>query len=169
MWHTYARGNGVAIVSSYGTLKSILDALPAEDKANLGLVRYGNRHLAEYPRRNLMVNISTKREKYADEREVRAMLWLPDPTDGCNRHIDLNNRFHHRPIYPTKNPSGVWRTLDIQQLIAEVIVSPFAEPHFFSEVEQAIRDGGSSVKARPSAMTSAARFLPTADELRRLL
>jgi len=76
MWHTYAKGDGVAVVSTYGILKSVLDALTPDDDVNLGLVRYGNRHLVEYPRRNLMVNISTKREQYAHEKEVRALLWI---------------------------------------------------------------------------------------------
>ncbi len=37
-----------------------------------GLIRCGNKHLAEYPRRNLMVNISTRRECHVHEKEVRA-------------------------------------------------------------------------------------------------
>src|SRR4029077_17881682 len=135
-----------AITSTYGVFKSVLDALPKEDDAHLGLIRYGSRHLAEYPRRNLMVNISTKRQKFANEKEVRAMLWLRDPTDGCNRHIDVDNRCHPRPIYPTRNSTGVWRKLDLQRLIADVIVSPFS---FLAHAEQAIRDGGYSFPVRP--------------------
>jgi hypothetical protein len=59
MWHTYAKGNGVAVSSTYAKLKSVLEPLPAEDKAHLGLVRYGNKHLVA-GRRNLMINISSK-------------------------------------------------------------------------------------------------------------
>ena len=168
-WHTYAKENGVAIVSAYGVLKSVLDVLPVDDKAMLGQVRYGTKHLADYPRRNLMVNISTKQKKYEHEKEVRAMLWLPDPTDGCNRHIDLDNRYHPRPIYPTKNPTGVWRDLDIQRLVSQVIVSPFADDTFHTEVEHAIAAGGYTFPVRLSDMTSGVQFLPTADELRKYL
>lgn len=165
MWHGYANGNGVAICSTYRALKSILEPLAADDP-HLGLVRYGNKHLT-YPRRNLMVNISTKRECYADEKEVRAMLWIRDPHESGNRHIGPDNRFHPRPIYPTPNPEGVWRQVDVQRLISEVIVSPFAGKTAQVDVEEAIRDGGYTFMVRPSDMTSRARFLPTADELRR--
>jgi hypothetical protein len=43
-WKTYGE-DGVAIVSTYARLKSVLDALPAEDDTHLGLVRYGTKHL----------------------------------------------------------------------------------------------------------------------------
>lgn len=169
MWHTYAKGNGVAIVSTYSVLKSVLNVLPVEDKAMLGQIRYGTKHLGEYPRRNLMVNISTKQVKYKGEKEVRAMLWLPDPTDGCNRHYDFENTPHPRPIYPTKNEPGVWRDLDIQRLVSQVIVSPFAEDGFLVEVEEAIAAGGYTFHARSSDMTSGAQLLLTADEVRKYL
>ena len=39
MWHTYSKGNGVAITSTYGVLKSVLDMLAIEDTAMLGQIR----------------------------------------------------------------------------------------------------------------------------------
>lgn len=85
---SYAKGNGVAVCSTYARLKSSLDALAAEDKAHIGLVRYGSKHLMP-GRVNLMINISTKQERYSHEREVRAMLWLVEismfPARGCFR------------------------------------------------------------------------------------
>lgn len=39
MWHSYAKGNGVAIRSTYRRLKTVLDTLASEDRAHLGLVR----------------------------------------------------------------------------------------------------------------------------------
>jgi hypothetical protein len=47
MWrsYAYAKDNGVAIRSTCRRLKTVLDALDAEDKAHLGLVRYGGSHL----------------------------------------------------------------------------------------------------------------------------
>lgn len=78
MWRSYAKDDGVAIVSTYGRLKAALGSLATEDKAHQGLVRYGNAHLVT-GRVNLMINVSTKQLKYAHEQEVRAMLWLVDP------------------------------------------------------------------------------------------
>jgi hypothetical protein len=89
-----------------------------------------------------MINVSTKQLKYANEQEVRAMLWLVDPHETGNRHIDLDNRFHTRPIYPTAQPEGVHRLVDLRTLIERVIVSPFAEPNAFE------RDRGASQECR---------------------
>jgi hypothetical protein len=141
MWRSYAKGNGVAVRSTYWRLKTVLDALAAEDKAHLGVVRYGSAHLVP-GRVNLMINVSTKQLKYANEQEVRAMLWLVDPHETGNRHIDLDNRFHTRPIYPTAQPEGVHRLVDLRTLIERVIVSPFAEPNAFE------RDRGASQECR---------------------
>ncbi len=77
----------------------------------VGLIRYGNAHLAP-ERRNLMINASTKQLKYADEQEVRAMLWLVDPHETGNRHIDIDNRFHPRlethTVIPTYSRWRMW-------------------------------------------------------------
>ena len=55
------------------------------------------------------------------------MLWIRDPHESGNRHIDIDNRFHPRPVYPTNNPEGYHRPVDVQRLISEVIISPFAD------------------------------------------
>ena len=38
-------------------------------------------------------------EDYKHEREVRALLSILNGGDGVNRHFDLENRAHPRPIY----------------------------------------------------------------------
>jgi hypothetical protein len=82
------RDQGVAITSRYQLLKSALNAM--SDRAYIGLVRYGAQHLIG-KRANLFRYITTKRNKYAHEQEVRAFLWLQDPHAGINRHIDADN------------------------------------------------------------------------------
>jgi hypothetical protein len=166
IWRDYAKGNGVAVCSTYARLKTALDVLPAEDRAMLGLVRYGNAHLVP-GRVNLMINVSTKQLKYADEQEVRAMLWLVDPHETGNRHIDIDNRFHPRPIYPTSQPEGVYRPVDLNALVTGVILSPFADAGALAETRELIAKAGYSFSVTPSALTSGAHLLPTADELRR--
>jgi hypothetical protein len=169
MWRTYAAGNGVAVCSTYAKLKAVLEALPAEDKAHLGLVQYGDKHIPP-GRRNLIMNIGTKRERYKDEKEVRAMLWLVDPHETGNRNIDSDNRPHPRPLdaYPTNNPEGVHRPVDLQTLLTEVVVSPFADANTKESVEQLLRDAGCPVLVKQSDMTSRKTFIPTAEELKRL-
>jgi hypothetical protein len=72
-----------------------LGALPAAADVHLGLVRYGTKHLTRY---NTMMFITTKREEFANDREVRAMLWIRDNYAGTNRHYDINNFPHPRPL-----------------------------------------------------------------------
>src|SRR5690242_16805001 len=94
MWKQYGN-EGVAICSRYSLLKSALAGL--DDRAFLGLVRYGSKHLTGW---NLLRFISTKRQQYADDREVRAVIWIPDQLAGGNRHFDDSNIAHHRPLTP---------------------------------------------------------------------
>lgn len=104
MWHTYAPGNGVMIVSTYSRLKSVLDPLPDDDKAMMGLIRYGADHLIP-GRRNLMVNVSTKRVQFKDEKEVRAMLWIVDPHETGTVTSTSTTDITHDPFIPRRTPN----------------------------------------------------------------
>ena len=97
MWRQYAPGNGVAVCSTYAKLKSVLDPLPADDRAHLGLIQYGETHIPR-GRRNLIANIGTKGERFQHENEVRAMLWIVNPRETGNRNIAPDNRVLDRPI-----------------------------------------------------------------------
>lgn len=153
MWKTYGE-NGVAVRSTYNRLKSVLNVLP--DDAMLGLVRYGAEHLTRW---NLMQFISTKQKQYEHEKEVRAMLWIRDPNESGNRHIDRDNCIHEQPVYPTPNPEGIKRAVDLATLISEVIVSPYARPTRLAGVRRAVRDSGQAFPATPSDLTRFAAFL----------
>ena len=127
----------------------------------------GDKHIPP-GRRNLIANIGTKGERFRDEKEVRAMLWIVNPHETGNRNIDPDNRVLDRPIYPTDNPKGIWRTTDIQNLVNNVIVSPFAEATAAADAEREIAEAGCSIPVELSDMTRNASLIPTADELRRL-
>jgi len=167
MWHKYAKGNGVAICSTYARLKAVLEPLSPADKPHLGLVQYGNKHIPA-GRRNLIAHIGTKSEKYRQENEVRAMLWIVNPNETGNRHIDLNNRYRDRPLYPTTNDIGIFRDIDVHSLITELIVSPFAEPTTQAEVEKTVQDGGYAFPVRLSDLTARVSLVPTANDLQKL-
>ncbi len=156
MWKEYG-DEGVAICSQYGLLKSALDAV--EDRAFLGLVRYGAKHMTGW---NLFRFIYTKRMEYADEREVRALLWIMDPLAGINRHIDSNNRIHSLPLTPPPDRvlKGHRRKVDLQTLITEIIVSPWAPSAVVDEVAQLVRSKGDEIAVRPSELTRYREFLP---------
>jgi hypothetical protein len=162
MWHEYAPGDGVAVRSTYGALKQALEPMEA-DKPMLGLTRYGHKHI---PRGsgNLMVHASTKDGSYAHEHEVRALLWRIDGLETGNRHIDLDNRAHDRPIYPTHNPEGIRNQVDVQKLVSEVIVSPFAPAGALQNTESWLASCGYSIPVRASFLTTSLA-LPSLKEL----
>lgn len=161
MWEDYGK-DGVAICSRYGLLKSALDAMG--DRAYLGLVRYGSKHLTGW---NTLRFITTKRIKYADEREVRAFLWITDPHAGINRHLDIDNRAHPRPLTPPPDSvlKGHRRAVDLSTLVTEIVISPWASSTTFDEVETLVKNSGYAIPVQPSALTRFREFLPGSQSL----
>ena len=98
------------------------------------------------------------------------MLWLTDPHESGNRNIDADNRVHPRPLdaYPTGSPEGVHRPVALQTLLTGIVVSPFADAQTEGSVENLLQNARCPVPIKLSALTSAQRFIPTADELKRL-
>src|SRR6266853_860807 len=68
MWYRYSPF-GVAVCSTYGRLKSVLDKML--DVINLGRVQYGDKEMTGY---NLVQCIFTQGDHYVWENEVRAVL-----------------------------------------------------------------------------------------------
>ena len=99
------------------------------------------------------------------------LIWLSDTGDGMNRHFDLNNRPHDRPIYdpPPTLPEGTRRDIDVASLITEVVVSPFAPAGRLSEVRALLAAAGITAGARESPLTRYSSFIPTEDELKRFM
>jgi len=128
MWKKFGEF-GVAICSTYAKLKTCLDGMP--DTTHLGVMRYGEQRLYLTGRVNIVQFINTKREQYAAEQEVRAILECPDPFDGGNRHFDLNNAPHSRPLPENKRHDWICefkrRRIEVKALLTGVVVSPFAE------------------------------------------
>jgi len=158
MWQEYGKDrDGVAVVSRYSLLRSALDS--CEGRPHLGQVRYGSKHLTGW---NIQRFITTKREKYAHEREVRAALWIPDEFAGINRHFDENNMPHPRPLTepPDRVPKGQRRKVDLNVLLTGIVVSPWAADTTLSNVERIIREGGGSIPVPWSELTRFKQFLP---------
>ncbi len=165
MWRRYGK-DGVAIVSRYDLLKQVLH--PLDDKVMVGLIRYGTKHLTGW---NVIQFMTTKREKYSLEREVRAMIWLTDTCDNMNRHYDKDNRPHDRPIYspPPTLPEGIRREINVGSLITEVVVSPFAPASRLAEVRTLLANAEIAAEVRESKLTPFQSFIPNEDELRRFM
>jgi hypothetical protein len=158
MWKEYGN-EGVAITSSYQRLKFTLDAMA--DRSYLGLVRYGATHLMGKPA-NIFRYITTKRSEYAHEQEVRAFLWIPDPHAGINRHYDENNRVHPLPLTPPPDYvlKGERRKVDLQTLLTEIVVSPWAPSTTLSEIRNLVEETGYKIPVRQSELARYAGLLP---------
>ncbi|SRR6266446_113115 len=157
MWKEYGE-DGVAICSRYGLLKSALHSMA--DRTFLGLVRYGSKHMTGW---NLFRFITTKRMEYADEQEVRAWLWIMDPHAGGNRHFDSDNRAHTRPLTPPPPDrvlDGHRRKVDLQALVTEIVVTPWASSTTLDEIDQLVKNSGYTIPVQPSALTRYREFLP---------
>jgi hypothetical protein len=156
MWKNYGK-DGVAICSRYSLLKSALDAMP--DRAFMGLVRYDSSYMI---RANVLSYITNKRAKYADEQEVRAFLWILDPNRGGNRHIDAEGRVHPHVTEPPPDSvsKGEKRAVDLDKLITQVVVAPWASTALVSEVEETVKTSGHTIPVIQSVFARYKQFLP---------
>jgi len=168
MWEQYAKG-GLAVGSRYSLLKRAMGSCECTLGAFLGLVRYGSQHLTGW---NALRFISTKREKFAYEQEIRALLWVPDEFAGNNRHLDENNIPHDRPLTappPDRVPEALRRAVDLRSLITEIEVSPWAPEGTFAEVQQLVRENGYSAPVRWSVLARFRELLATEEDLLEIL
>ena len=166
MWQKSGK-DGVAIASSYSRLKDALSS--GKDRGFLGLVNRGS-HL---PGRswNVLRFISTKREEFANENEVRALLWFPDECPGDTRHFDANKIPHPRPL--TAPPEG-WPmfkrlAVDLSSVITKIEVSPWALQETFVESARLTRQRGYTVAIHWSALTRFKDVLATEEDLVEIL
>lgn len=126
------------------------------DDAHLKRVQYGTNHLTD--RFNDMEFITTKESKYAPECEVRAFITSYDPLGTGNRHMDLSNNPHPRPL--PINPRNPWvpdskrRRVDLIKLITGVVISRWAENDAVQEIELWLRGKGFPISAKRSYLTS---------------
>jgi hypothetical protein len=168
MWQEYAR-DGLAVASRYSLLKHALGSCESTLGALLGLVRYGSKHLTGW---NVLRFISTKREQFAHEQEVRALLWAPDEFAGGNRHFDHNNFPHDRPLTspsPDRVPKGLRRAINLRSLITHIEVSPWASESTFAQTERLAREYGCSIPVRWSALSRFKDLIATDQDLHELL
>ncbi|MGA2967269.1 MAG: hypothetical protein ABSD64_13750 [Terriglobales bacterium] len=165
MWKKYGE-DGVAICSRYQLLKSALGTMG--DRAFLGLVRYGWEQLTGWDALrfittwNVLRFITTKRIEYKSEQEVRAILWIVDPLASGNRHLGPDGRPHSLPLTPPPDRvlKGHRRRVDMQTLVTEVVVTPWASSATFDEVDQLLRNHRYAIPVQPSALTRYRELLP---------
>jgi hypothetical protein len=134
MWYRYAP-SGVAIRTTYGRLRSVLDGFV--DDVHLGQVRYGDRAMTGY---NALQILFTKGENYHWENEVRAALCSYDPVGGQARNY-RDTPFPHREPQEDLNPIHSWvhvdkrRRVKLAELLLGLAVAPWASKDTFEEVD----------------------------------
>ena len=145
MWRKFAM-QGVALRTDCGLLKAALDAIPA--RTMVGRVRYSLAHEGF----NILRFVTAKRPDYAQEKEVRAIVW--DMQHGP------------RNPYPHDTPNGLLYSVDVPTLVRAVIASPFAPTSVFDEVQELMRKHGySSIPVVASAFKAYDHLLPSADDI----
>ncbi len=162
MWRDYGE-DGVAICSRFSQLRAALGAL--SDRAFLGVVRYGPEHLIgpDAPAWNVLRFIMTKRREYADEREVRALLWITDPLADGNRHIDEDGGVHPYPLTPPPSDrvlKGHRRKVNLGALLTEIVVTPWAFTSIFDEICHLLGKVNCEIPVRRSDLARYRKFLP---------
>ena len=121
MWQEYGK-DGVAVASRYSLLKGAVDA--GKDRGFIGVIRYGVGHLKG--KWNLLRFIFSKREEFAHEKEVRALLYFPDEFRNDGRLAEPPASVATFRRLPVPLPS----------LITEIQVSPWASDDTFTEAER---------------------------------
>ena len=158
MWKEYG-DEGVAIISRYHLLRCALDRM--SDRAFIGQIGYGVWNMLGKPA-NLFRYMTTKRNEYEHEREIRAFLWAPDTHAGINRHYGENGRVHSLPLTPPPErvPRGLRRRVVIEELVNEIVVSPYASSVVLDEVMELLSDTGHKLSVRRSGLAPFANLLP---------
>ncbi len=133
-------------------MKAILDGMV--EKTHLGLVQYGDKHLRQGMRMNVLQFITTKRERFASECEVRAFIEYGDPFAGHNLHFDANNFPHRRPLPENEPYRHHWvhdhkrRRIDLEALIRGIVLSPHASEEAAAMTRQWMQARGLSEQVR---------------------
>ncbi|MGE6955014.1 hypothetical protein [Staphylococcus capitis] len=131
MWSIYDRvGRGVAIRTTKERLKRALTGSKPVYGATVEYVDYSNHYVSE---RNSFHPFLCKRRSFEHEREYRLMTtWSPQPID------DEGNIAPGSDIPPT----GVRESVDLDDLVERVYVSPEAPGWFHGIVHRLVTDYG---------------------------
>ena len=133
MWGSFAPGTfGIAIQSTVGDLKS----LDTEWPYNIGSVNYVNYDTELMPPGNILWPVTHKRDSFAHEREIRAVIW--DMADYPGKSA------------PGITDTGVYAPAALERLIHQVFVAPEAPEWFRRAVYRCVRMFGPQLEVQQS-------------------
>jgi hypothetical protein len=159
MWVAYGRG-GVAVVSRFGRLKEVLRGL--SDRVMVGPINYSEK----YFHFNVLRFITTKRLNFAWEREIRALIWVPEWA-GQGRNLDEQNNSYPKPLTPPPPHvlPGLRRHVDLPRLVERIVISPEADDVRMEEVKALVSAAGLTVPVEKSGLCGYSRLITNLDDI----
>ena len=141
MWKLYAgNGEGIAIKA---TCRSLKESLQGEEWVQIGRVNYVDYDTTRIRDNDPVAPFIHKRRSFEHEREVRAIIRKPY-MDG-NRII---------PNGPDICDVGIYCRADVDTLVKEVFVPPYAEDWFAELVEATAVNHGLQAPVKRSALSA---------------
>lgn len=144
MWERYrARSNGIAINTTMGSLKK---SLPISPHVFIGKVNYINYYQFEIPQNLSEMSMMYawyfhKRPEYEFEREVRLII---DPDQFISDYF--SQQISVRDILEQDAPHicdvGMSLDVEVNTLIGEVVISPYADEWITKTLESVVRQYG---------------------------
>ena len=145
MWEHYAGKEGVAVRTTFKDLRDSIRPV-AERPITFGQVEYVDYSQKEVPRLG-RAPLFHKRMEYRGENEVRGMLPGPrwDPDEKAIPRLGIPKNFI--PLDPdVAEQRGRYIPVNLNILVKEVVLPPYATPWFAEVVESIIH--GSSIRPR---------------------
>ena len=173
MWEKYhMRNSGVAIKTN---MQKIKDSLTSEDSIYIGKIEYiyDNTDDGQYMQNLLQSDIPLakqltyfpyfrKRKEYEHEQEVRLIVDIdPFIRDALNNQTVENVDSFFETGFPDICDIGMRFSIDVNTLIDEVIVSPYAKNWITETLRSVVQKFGFNFQVSPSTLLED----PTSDEL----
>jgi len=123
MWPLYVPGNeGIAIQSTVGRLKRAFE--PSLENVVIGAVRYIDHSTDTIPRGNFLQAFLHKRKSFEHERELRALVFMPQNTDGVQGPVPED---------------GIDVTVDVRVLVEGIHLAPGSPVWFENTVRSTLK------------------------------
>ena len=145
MWKLYSREyDGIAVKTDF---KSFAESLACEDQVYVGRIEYIDYDRAFIPEANFFNPYLYKRKSFEHEKEVRAIVLEPPPSQGGSR--DLSNAVYQ---------IGKYCEVNVASMIKEVVLAPYAEDWFVELVGSISELYGLKAPVRKSSLSDAPVF-----------
>ncbi len=133
MWESFVQGNnGVAVRTTLGALRHVLDAGSADRDVFLGRVEYLDYRAGSWGGFHWFAPAFHKRRVFRQEQEIRAVIVWPNYRDLAEGTADF-------PV-----TAGIALPVDLTLLIQGIVIAPKADPWFPGLVASVLRRYGLS-------------------------